>query len=143
MPPGWPTRAEQRVERVDGERVEQPVGVRERRAADDRDRRLLLGERAREPLDLLRGDAGDLLDPRRRVVRQAGRPAVDRGAGAPGVGRRSLPARITCARPSASTPSVPGFTGTHSSALAPVSDIRDSTCTNAPRTPGRPCRISP
>jgi hypothetical protein len=49
---------------------------------------------------------------------------------------------MTCAIPSASTPSVPGFTGTHSSAFAPVSDIRDSTCTNAPRSPARPCRIS-
>src|SRR5262249_7560369 len=45
--------------------------------------------------------------------------------------------------PSARTPRVPGFTGTHSSAFAPVSDIRDSTCTSLPRCCGWPCRIAP
>ena len=48
-----------------------------------------------------------------------------------------------CAIPSASTPSVPGRMATHSSALAPVCDMRDSTWTKRPRTPTRPCRISP
>ena len=36
---------------------------------------------------------------------------------------------------------VPGLMGSHSSAFAPVSDIRDSICTSLPRVPGCPCRI--
>jgi hypothetical protein len=43
--------------------VEQAVGVRQRRAADDATAGGV-GELARQPLDALRGDAGDLLDPR-------------------------------------------------------------------------------
>ena len=46
--------AEQRVQRVDRQRGEQAVGLRQRRAADDRDRRLLLDELVRQPLDPLR-----------------------------------------------------------------------------------------
>src|SRR5262249_39949857 len=45
---------------------------------------------------------------------------------------------MACAMPSASTPCVPGFTGTHSSALAPVVVILDSTWTSDPRMPGGP-----
>ena len=82
-PARLPNRAEQCVERVDRERVKQAVGVRQRRAADDRDRRRPFGQLARQALDALRGDAGDLLDLRGRVVGEAARPAVDGGAGAP------------------------------------------------------------
>ncbi len=61
---------------------------------------------------------------------------------APSAGRR--PAFITtCARPRASAPSVPGRTASHSSALAPVCDIRGSTCTNFGRLPPRPWRMAP
>ena len=137
--------AEQRVERVDGERVNSPlvcasgappmIATAGRSSASSRASRSMR----------FAGDAGDLLDLRRRVVGEAGRPAVDqrrrrarrvgrpqlvaRGSRAPGRAR----ARLRC----------PACTGTHSSALAPVCDIRDSTCTNLPRTPGRPCRIAP
>ena len=84
---GLPDAAEQCVQRVHGKRVEQAVGVRERRAADERDGGLKLDEAARQSLDLLRRYAGDLLYACRRVIRQAGGPAVNRGARASGISR--------------------------------------------------------
>jgi len=45
-------------------------------------------------------------------LRPFDQPAIDSATG-PIVAGRSLLARMTCARPSASTPSVPGFTGIH------------------------------
>ena len=52
--------------------------------------------------------------------------------------RASLPLTITWAMASASTPSVPGATAIHSSALMPVSDIRGATETNFAIAASRP-----
>ena len=81
--------AQQRIQRVDGERGEQAVGVRERRAADDGDRRPLVDQLAREALDARRRHAGGPFDVRRRVAGQPAVPAVDERPGAAGGVRRA------------------------------------------------------
>ena len=54
-------------------------------------------------------------------------------------GALAKPSRMmTWASPNTNAPSVPTRVGTHISALAPLCDIRDSTCTKVPRTPRVP-----
>ena len=104
------------IERVDGDRVEQPVGVRERGAADDRHRQSVRGEFACQPLDLCRGHPGALLHFLRREWRgcryPARRPAAPRSPA-----RCPVPAHRRCL----------ACTATNSSALAAVCDSRAST----------------
>ena len=66
--PGLVDAADERVQRVHGERGEQAVGVRERRAADNRDGRRKLHQLPRQPIDALRRHARDLLHALWRVV---------------------------------------------------------------------------
>ena len=80
--------ADQRVQRVDGQRLVEPVGVGQPGPADDRDRRPVRGELAGDPLDACGGDPGPLFDLGRRERRQPGRPALDDRPGAAGAGRR-------------------------------------------------------
>ena len=76
--------AEQRIEGVDRQRVEEPVGVGEWRAADHGDRRAELDELPGEPLDASRGHPGASFHRRRRVLAQASGPPVDERARASG-----------------------------------------------------------
>ena len=136
--------AEQRVQRVDGERGEQPVGLRQRSAADDRHGGPLVRQLACEALDArgatpvaARRSSGVYADnpppTRRRAPRRGRRRRRDAGARPSSPARGRAPAPLRC----------PASTGIHSSAFAPVWDIRGSSCTNVPRTPRRPCRIRP
>jgi hypothetical protein len=50
------------VQRIDRQRAEQRIRLRQWRAADDRDRRRLLGEFVRQTLDAAGLEPGDLLD---------------------------------------------------------------------------------
>ena len=68
----------------------------------------------------------------------AGQPSISIPAGPASAAFRAPDLMMTCAMPSARTPSIPGLTATHSSAFAPVCDIRYSTWTNFPRLPGFP-----
>ncbi len=72
----------QRFQGIDGQRVEQAVGVGERRAADDGSGRAALRELMRETLDDGGTHSGLLLDRLRREVRQARRPSGDERTGA-------------------------------------------------------------
>src|SRR5207248_4785005 len=72
--------AEEVVQRVHGERGEEAVRLRGRRAADDRDRRTEFRELTRKTFEPLRGDARQLLDARRRVLGEPVRPALDCGS---------------------------------------------------------------
>ena len=114
------------IQRVDRLRVEQTVGVRERRAADDRHRRT----RSRRT----RARAARSSPPARRSSPRPSRRVV------------AAPAAllsISAAIASASSPSVPGLQATNSSALAAVCDRRASTCTNFGRTPVPTWRMRP
>ena len=71
-------------------------------------------------------------------VSPADQPSISIPGGPASAALRAPDLMMTCAMPSARTPSIPGFTATHSSAFAPVCDIRYSTWTNFPRLPGFP-----
>ena len=71
-------------------------------------------------------------------VSPADQPSISIPAGPASAALRAPDLMMTCAMPSARTPSIPGLTATHSSAFAPVCDIRYSTWTNFPRLPGFP-----
>ena len=61
--------------------------MRQRRAADNRDRGLQFSQLAREPFDSLRRNAGQLLDARGREIGEAAAPSFDCRAGASGIAR--------------------------------------------------------
>ena len=137
--------AYERIERIDRQRLKHSVGVGERSAADHRNGRAVFRKFTERVFRCGRQQCPFFSRPLPVQIpasRCSSRRSVHRlFPRLNGFAAGSL--RITCARPSASTPSVPGMTGTHSSALAPVCDIRGSTCTNFARTPGLPWRISP
>ena len=82
--------AEQPVQCIDGERREQPVGLRQRRPSYDGHRRTELDELARQALEALWRDTGDLSDAIRRVVRETARPPVNQTSAASRRGRPQL-----------------------------------------------------
>ena len=108
------------------------IGVRQRRAADDRGRRSARVDLVREARDDRRAHAGLLLHRFRRVVRQARGPAGDQRAGArcPHPAARASRSGSHARCPAPARPPFPAGTAIHSSAFAPVCDMRDSTCTN-------------
>jgi hypothetical protein len=79
-PPGCPT-ASTSAFSVHRQRVKQAVGVCQRGAPDDRDRRLRLRELAREAFDPRGRHPSDPLDLSWRVLRKAFEPASDLSAG--------------------------------------------------------------
>ena len=74
--------ADERVQRVHRNGVEQSVGLRERSAADHRQRRRPLGELARQAFDTRGRHAGHALDVRGRVGGETAVPPVDERGGA-------------------------------------------------------------
>ncbi len=76
------TRIDQRLQSIDGHRIEQTVGVGQRRAADDGGSRSALRDLVGETLDDSGAHSGLLLHRFRRELRQTRRPAGDERTGA-------------------------------------------------------------
>ena len=86
MPPWAIDVAGQRIEGIDGQRREDPVGMREGRSSRNRHRRTLLDEAARQTCKTDSWHTSNLFNPLGRIVRQ---PFIPSGQQPNGAGRRA------------------------------------------------------